>query len=429
MPLWEQLAIRLVAFVLLGALWLVSVRVARAICKDPDLRVWVTLLFFVADSCIGFGVFLFLVASMANPTARPVFLATIGIGLIPAAAGWALAQRRPRPVPPGTVEGFTPQETDAPTGWPESPPNQRDSRTARDRERKLVLARVLVCVDDIKPTPSQLLLTDRALWLDDDSLPRPQIRSITYSRTKDRITLEFQAGKDQQTMWINGTGMRRSAGTSSTYRLYQALKLGFLEPTRLIQPLDLRPVPGWRLAVATGLAAIGLVIALAPVQAHSDELQRAAATYEGAPDCLPRALTSACRQLGDGTLLDAGMGAHPDGSTGGEVWLAIHSGGRTIYADSPDHVAPTEFHAGDPVSFERYGGKVTAALADGVSLTTYDNPSWKAGDFRFLVYMVAGSAAFMGLSSGWLWIRYLRRPHEQQFLGQISITPPESTAA
>lgn len=402
MALWMVLGIRLGVVVLMGVAWALTTRLTRAVCRDPEQRLWVQLLIFVAVCCVPVGVLLATFGTTAAEN-RPAGLIFLAVGLGCAAGAWALSGRHARPPAPGTEESFTPQE-------PEAVARGADERT-------LVAGSAMFSRDAINSTVGQVILTDRTLRLGSLAIPRGLVRSITYSAKRDRITIEFQDEKGPQTIWLGGQqltlGRRRM---TPTYRLFNALQVGFLESRRLLQPIELKTIPGWRVAAAVSIGAVLLLVALGPTAAHGTTLQRAADTYQAAPLCSAQPATIGCRKTYLGTLVSAGAGRHPDGKAGAATWLAVQLRGETIYADSPAQVSTSAFHVGELVALEQYGGKITRAATRSIPLDTYDSPSWTASNFWIFFDLLAALAGIMSLLSAWLWIRFLRRPDPRQTL-------------
>jgi hypothetical protein len=365
---------------------------------------WVQLLIFTAVFCIPLGIFLATFGPMAASN-RPAGLGIFAFGLGCAAGAWALSRRRPRAAAPGTEEGFKPQESEA------------DGPPLAGAERPLVAGEATMTRDAMNLTIGQIILTDRTLLLDSLAIPRSRVGSVTYSDKRDRITIEFQDEKGPQTIWIGGNQLALGhARMTPTHRLFNALRIGFLEANRLVEPIELKAIPGWQLAAAASIVAIALLVAVVPSAEHGSTLQRAAATYQSAPSCGTQAATVGCRQTLNGTLARAGAGRHPGGAPGAETWLAVQVGGETLYVDSPARLSIGGFHVGEPVAVERYNGKITRASTFAASLDTYDSPSWTASNFWIFFDMLAGLAGLMALASAWLWIRFLRRPDPRQAL-------------
>jgi len=403
------LGIRFGVVVLMAVAWAFTSRLTRAVCRDPEQRLWVQLLTFVAACCVPVGVLLATFGTTAAEN-RPAGLIFLAVGIGCAAGAWALSRRRARPPAPGTEESFTPQEPEVHAQGPD--------------ERTLVAGNAIFSRDAINSSVGQVILTDRTLRLGMLAIPRSLVRSITYSVKRDRVTIEFQDEKGPQTIWLGGKQLTPGRGRMTpTHRLFNALRMGFLEPHRLVQPIELKAVPGWRVAAAASIGAILLLIALVPSADHGTTLQRAAASYKSATSCGAQTATIGCRQTYNGTLTKAGAGRHPDGKPGAATWLAIRVSSETMYADSPAQVSSSAFHVGEPVALEQYGGKITRASTSSISLDTYDSPSWTAQNFWTLFDVLAGVAGIMSLLSAWLWIRYLRRPDPRQ-----TMTYPDATS-
>lgn len=385
--------------------WTLITRLTRAICRDPEQRFWVQLLIFVAVFLGPAGVLLATFGPAPAATNRPAGLGMLALGLGCGAAAWALSRRRPGA--PGTEESFRPQE-----------PEGAFSQTAE--ERTLVAGQAMFSRDAVNFAVGQVILTDRTLWLGSLAIPRGRVDSITYSKKRDRMTIEFRDEKGPQTIWLEAKQLTRGRGRMTpTYRLFNALRIGYLEPSRLVQPIVLKAIPGWRVAAAASIAAVLLLVAVVPSAEHGVTLQRAAATYQSAPSCGAQPASITCRATYNGTLVRAGAGRHPDGKPGAAAWLLVQVSDETIYADSPAQVSTGAFHVGEPVALEQYGGKITRASTSSTSLDTYDSPSWTANNFWILFDMLAGLAGLASLLSTWLWIRFLRRPDPHQTLPDL----------
>ena len=403
--------------VLIGVAWAFITPLTRAICRDPEQRFWVQLLIFVALFLLLIGVLLATFGPAPAATNRPAGLGTLALGLGCGAGAWALSRRRPRAPAPGTEESFKPQE-------PEGAFNRAPD------EPTLVGGQATFSRDAVNFTIGQVILTDRTLWLGSIAIPRGRVHSITYSNKRDQITIEFQSEKGAQTIWLGGKQLTpRQGRMTATYRLFNALRIGYLEPSRLVQPIELKAIPGWRVPAAASIAAMILLVAVVPAAEHGTTLQRRAATYQSAPSCGVQPASIGCLATYNGTLIRAGAGRHPDGKPGAAIWLAVRVSDETIYADSPAHLSTSAFHVGEPVALEQYSGKITRASTSSTSLDTYDSPSWTANNFWSLFDLLAGFAGMVSLLSAWLWIRFLRRPDPRQRLPNLDATSPADERA
>lgn len=401
------LGIRIGVPVVMVVAWALITRLTRAICRDPEQRFWVQLLIFVAVFLVPVGVLLATFGPAPAATNRPAGLAMLALGLGCSAGAWALSRRRPRAPAPGTEESFKPQE-----------PEGAFSQTAE--ERTLVAGQAMFSRDSVNFAVGQVILTDRTVRLGSFAIPRGRVDSVTYSKKRDRITIEFRDEKGPQTIWLEANQLTRGRGRMTpTYGLFNALRIGYVEPRRLVQPIVLKAIPGWRVATAASVAAILLLAAVVPSAEHGVTLQRAADIYQSAPSCGGQPASITCRATYNGTLVRAGAGRHPDGKPGAAAWLLVQVNDETIYADSPAHVSTSAFHVGEPVALEQYGGKITRASTSSTSLDTYDSPSWTASNFWILFDMLAGLAGLASLLSTWLWIRFLRRPNPDQTLPDL----------
>jgi hypothetical protein len=201
----------------------------------------------------------------------------------------------------------------------------------------------------------------------------------------------------------------RLSSLSKPQALAAALRKGLGLPVDSALPLpqdfggftwkNLLGFPGFGFVAVLAIAALPFALALA---SNAREL---AASYRAAPVCSAQ-VTSPCRQVRQALVTARGAGGHPDGSTGGEVWLRLQfSDGGVAYADFPAKPGTVAFSPGQLVSAEVWQGKVTLVRAAGESEPTYSDPEWNSNDSQWapfvpllFLFLSGTCTAFVGLN-------------------------------
>jgi len=409
-------------YLVIGVIWTQVGRLGQRAGKRGYTLTFIQALALVVVTCAFAGT---LVILTTHTTAdRLGGLAVFAVGAGAGLGIWALWHRVPAPDAPGTTESFS---VSIAAGDREPWPTfvrARGSIRVDPPERELVRARIWL-IGGTDPIPSDtFLLTDRRLVVRSAGqqleIPRSLLRTISYNTRRDRIAIDYATQADTERIeMIVPQWIASGSPFSRTRRLYQALQTGLLNPKSISEPLQIVPpahARSWLIA-GTLFAALG-IFAIAFLVNHYLGLRAAAQRYDQAPMC-GSAGTVLCRARQSAWVLETGGGRHPDGASGGKLWIEVRTeDGAVWFADLPKSLSVIP-PSGERISIEVWQGGISLVTVRGDTQPTYDNPDWTATNYLILVGMAAGMLAIvLGLFAAAAW-RDLKRERPQP-LAQVA---------